>query len=40
MDCLARSLGLDIDEIARKLAMIDDKPPAQCHPVINSIYQQ
>lgn len=39
MDCLAKSLGLDIDAIARKLAMIDDRPPAQCHPVISSICQ-
>lgn len=34
MDCLARSLGLDIEDIARKLALVGDRPPTQCHPVI------
>jgi len=36
MDCLAKSLGLDIEEIARRLALIGDRPPTQCHPVIQT----
>lgn len=34
MDCLAKSLGLNIEEIAQKLALVGDRPPTQCHPII------
>jgi hypothetical protein len=34
MDSLARSLGLDIEAIARELAMTGDLKPTQCHPII------
>lgn len=33
MDNLAKSLGLDIEALAVRLAMIEDKPPTQCQAV-------
>jgi hypothetical protein len=35
MDCLARSLGLDIEANAVKLALqIDNCPPTLCRPIV------